>query len=247
MERSKYIIILISFFFFTNTLVYAGNRAVIYDAYISNNMNKWKNVIDLMEKQSDKSDNFLLELINYQYGYIAWCLGNNTKAEAAEYLKIAEKNLMYLENKSYKLSYINAYKSAFYGFKIGINNFQAPFIGPKSIKSAETAVELDVQNPFGYIQYGNIMNFMPKMFGGSVTKAIDYYLIAIRIMETPFLYNNKKDWNYLNLLALTGKAYQDIEDYEKAKYFYEKTLGIEADFLWVKNNLYPNLIKITKK
>ena len=99
-------------------------------------MNKWKSTIDKMQEQEKKPNEFLLELINYQYGYIGWCLGNNEKKQAKIYLKLSEENVENLEKTSLYPSYVNAYKSAFYGYAIGINKLKAPFIGPKSINAA---------------------------------------------------------------------------------------------------------------
>ena len=81
----------------------------------------------------------MLELVNYQYGYIGYCLGFDKKDEARNIPECAQKNLNILENNKYYLSVINAYKSAFYGFRIGLNPITAPVNGLKSIDCAKTA------------------------------------------------------------------------------------------------------------
>ena len=50
-------------------------------------MSNWKIIIDKMESKPDKSEIFILELVNYQYGYIGWCLENDDKVQAKKYLK----------------------------------------------------------------------------------------------------------------------------------------------------------------
>jgi len=239
MERSKYIliglIIILNF-----SYLKAGYKSDIYKAYISSDMNKWKNAIDLMNTEKNKTNDFILELVNYQYGYIAWCIGNNRKKEAAIYLELAEDNIYILEKKSFKPSYVSSYKSAFHGFRIGLNFLKAPFIGPKSIYCAELAIELDNKNPYGYIQYGNKEYYMPAVFGGSKETAICYYLKATELMEAKED-EIKENWNYLNLLVVIGKAYEETGNYKDAMFFYEKILKIEPEFLWVKNDLNPNI------
>ena len=146
-------------------------------------MPAWKGIIDQMQSQREKSNELRFELLNYQYGYIAWCIGNNKKDEASDYLKLAEDNLQRLESEKFNLSRISGYKAAFYGFHIGLNIFSAPFIGPKSVASAKLAISLDPDDFFGYIQTGNVQFHAPALFGGSKQEALTNYLKAKVLME----------------------------------------------------------------
>jgi len=241
MERTKYFLILILIFFGLKN-IRASYKTDIYDAYISNDMTKWKKTIDEMNLKSAKTNDFIMELVNYQYGYIAWCIGNDKDDLAEEYLELADENIEFLDDEVYKLSLVNSYKSALYGFHIGLSFYKAPFLGPKSVECAELSMKIDKNNPYGYIQYGNSQYYMPATFGGSKTVALEYYNKAKTLME---LDNEKikNDWNYLSLLAMIGKANTELEKYETAKKCYEKILEIEPNFLWVKNELYPELLK----
>jgi hypothetical protein len=244
MERSKYFIVIILIFLGCSGLQ-ASNKMDIYQAYIINDMKAWEKKIVEMNLQNGKSNEFIMELVNYQYGYIAWCIGNDKDDAAEKYLDLAEKNLSILEKAVYKLSLVNSYKSAFYGYRIGLNKFRAPFIGPKSVECAKLAIKLDDKNPYGYIQYGNSQYYMPTVFGGSKSVALEYYQKAEKLME---LDENqiKNDWNYLSLLSIIAQAHTALKDYGSAKYYYDKILKIEPNFLWVKNELYPQLIKKMK-
>jgi tetratricopeptide (TPR) repeat protein len=202
----------------------------------------WKNLIDQLNNQPQKNYDQLLELINYQYGYIGWCLENKRKDEASDYLKLAEANVKLLEAGKFGLSLVNAYKAAFYGYHIAINKFSAPFNGPKSSACANQAILLDPNQPFGYIQLGNAKFHAPSLMGGSKTEAIIYYLKARAMMEI------KKeeivgDWNYLSLLTTIAKAYESIGELSKAKLCYEEILKLEPGFTWVRDELYPQLLK----
>ena len=240
MERSKYFIIFIMLLCVIK--LQATYKTEVYNAYISNNMAKWKTVIDIMNIEKNKSNDFLSELINYQYGYIAWCIGNNKDEIAEIYLNLAERNLSILEKSAYKLYLVNSYKSAFYGFRIGLNIFKAPFIGPKSVDCAKLAIKLNINDPYGYIQYGNSQYYMPAAFGGSKIVALDYYKKAESLMELN-TQQIKDDWNYLSQLTIIAKVYSDLQNYKMAKIYYEKILKLEPNFLWVKNELYPELLK----
>ncbi len=220
----------------------ASYSSEIYNAYISNKMELWKEVIDCMDTIKGKSDELLLELVNYQYGYIGYCVGYNKKDEAREYLDLAEKNLKILEKKHYDPSTINAYKSAFYGYRIELNIAVAPVIGVKSIESARRAVELDMENYFGYVQLGNIEFYMPAAFGGSKKDALTHYLKAQELMErNPE--NTDKNWNYLSLLLVIGQSHYYLHDYASARKVYESILELEPGFLYVRDELLPQVMK----
>jgi len=223
--------------------VQAGNRTAIYEAYVSADMLKWKQLIDRMEKEPGKTDAILLELVNYQYGYIGWCLGEDRNEEAEKYLGLAEKHIAVLASKSYKPSYVNAYKAAFYGFRISLSPIKAPVLGPKSLRCAELAMQQDKTNPFGFLQFGNALYFRPKLMGGSKVKALVYLLKAEKLMEAS-KNTLSDDWNYLSLMALISLGYQQTDRPELAEKHYEKLLKTEPRVAWVKDELYPSLQKM---
>jgi len=206
----------------------------------------WKSIIDQLNDQPDKSNELRIELLNYQYGYIGWCLGNNHKDKAVVYLKLAEENVKSLEAKKYDLSLINGYKSALYGFRIALSKFSAPFNGPKSSDCAKLAVKLDSNQPFGYIQLGNVKFHSPSLMGGSKSEAIGFYLKAKAMMEKKDR-ETLGDWNYLSLMVTIAQAYESMNDNINAKLMYEEILKFEPGFTWVRNELYPHLIEKIKK
>ncbi|HNX78729.1 MAG TPA: hypothetical protein PKJ24_02550, partial [Prolixibacteraceae bacterium] len=113
MERKKYSILII--LLLTSVLVKSANyRSEICKAYIGNRMDQWKKVLDEMSRQKTEDPAYLLELVNYQYGYIGWALGNNQKKEASKILDEAEANLSRIEKAGYQPSWVHSYKSAFY-------------------------------------------------------------------------------------------------------------------------------------
>ena len=223
----------------------ADNRSDIYQIYLNGSLQKWKIIIDQLNKKQEKSNEQLIELVDLQYGYIGGSIETNRKDEASAYLKLLEENIKILEAKNYKLSMVIAYKAAMYGYRIGLNHFMAPIWGPKSSDCANRAVQLDPNNAFAYIQLGNVRFHSPSLMGGSKSEAIELYLKAKSLME-----NNVSEvhgnWNYLNLLVTLAKCYTSTEDYSKAKSVYEDILGLEPDFRSVKEILLPELMKKMK-
>lgn len=244
MERSKYIIAMLLLFCHFN--VSASYKSQIYNTFISNNMRSWGKVIDEMQQLKNKSNEFKLELINYQYGYIGWLIGVKNDDLAEKYLDLAEDNLESLENAKYSLSMVNAYKSAFYGYRIGLNVLKAPLLGLKCLDCAKLSIKLDEKNPFGYIQYGNAQYYMPPIFGGSKIEALKYFKKAEALMEV-----NKEgiieDWNYLSILTLIAQSCIATNKYDEAKKYFQKILKIEPNYMWVKNELYPQFLQKIKK
>lgn len=246
MERKRNKLITLLIFALIPLKIFADNRSEIYSAYVSNRMEQWKNVIDRMQAAAPGTNELLLELVNYQYGYIGYCLGFDKEKEAQKYLSLAEKNVSVLEKAGYKLPLLNAYRSAFYAFRISLNTISAPFNGPKSLNFAKKSVELDGRNYFGYTQLGNAYFYMPATFGGSKQKAFDYFNQARKLMEEdPVL--TRGNWNYLSLLVTIAQSYSYLQQYEKAKAEYENILKLEPGFLYVKDDLYPKLLAKMKK
>jgi tetratricopeptide (TPR) repeat protein len=172
-------------------------------------------------------------------------LAENDKKSAKKYLALAEKNLETLEKMGYSLAMVHAYKSAFWGFKIGISPIKAPFYGSKCLNHANESLNASNKNSFGLVQYGMAYFYMPAMFGGSKKTAVKHFLNALKLMEAK-PNDLEHNWNYLNLLTLIGQSYEEIKEYEKSKIHFEQALKKEPDFLWVKKELMPELLKKMK-
>ncbi|MFO7867771.1 MAG: hypothetical protein R6U95_00555 [Bacteroidales bacterium] len=241
MERSKYLVIL---FMVCAVIAHASYKERIYNAYISGNMTEWKRIIDSMEVRNINNADFIADLLNYQYGYIGYCIGIEDYDEAEVYLDKAYENVHILQKKSYKPAYVYAYSSAFYGFEIGINTYKAPVLGPRSIEMSKKAMSSDDFFYLGFEQYAHSLFYMPEIFGGSKTKAIEYYKKAEHRIEYQSLYKN---WNYLSLLVSIAQAYEDIGELELAQKYYKKILQTEPGFVWVSEELYPELLQRIKK
>lgn len=244
MERTKFKIIVLLLFVFTASI--NGNyKSDIYKAFVSGDMDLWKNVIDRMSTTIYRID-MIPELVNYQYGYIGWCIGTKRYEEAKKYLEEAERNLEIMKREARYGSIVNSYLSAFYGYRIGMSPMLAPVLGPKSIDYANKALKLDVSDPFAYVQNGNIQFYRPAIFGGSKSEAIEYYLKALEIMETDTS-RLEENWNYLSLLTVIAQAYSYLDDYDSSERYLKKILEIEPDFTWVKKELYPQILNKKNK
>lgn len=246
MERPKHKIILLLILGLWCHELMANYRSEVYFAYVNNKMEVWKNVIDRMNAVPDKSNEFILELVNYQYGYIGYCLGYEKKSEARKYLELAQKNIDFLEKQKFSLAIVNAYNAAFCGFRMGLNPLSVPYNGFRSIEFAENSMKLDNDNFMGYIQYGNIQFYMPKTLGGSKKEGIEYYIKARKLLEKDTS-NIRENWNYLALLIVIGQSYYYLNDFESSKKTYEYIMALEPGFTYVRDELYPQLLEKMKQ
>ncbi len=239
MERKKYISLVISFFITVSCLA-STNQEKVYLAYVQNTMSEWKKVIDNLEKTPLTNNQTRLELLNYQYGYIAWCLGQKNYDEATVYLQRAEKHIDILDKKKYKPADLHAYKAAFYGYKIAITPFKASYLGPKSIWHVKKALQIEPDNMFALLQYGNIYYYMPAIFGGSKETASQYYLKVEKWYEK-HPKQRSANWNYINLLVTLTNTYIALEQKAKATEYYNKILTAEPTSTWIQQDILPQL------
>jgi tetratricopeptide (TPR) repeat protein len=216
----------------------------IYNAYISGDMQEWKSLIKEMdrEKTTEGHPEFLYELGLLKYGYIAYCIDHERKDEAKEYI---ESVLSDIEDMlSMDPGYAEAYAlwGAIYGFRIQLNPVSAIYLGPRSMDKIEKSIELDPESAAGWLEMANSEFYRPSMFGGDKEKAIETYGKAIRLFETEkdVMENN---WHYLNTLIALANAYEETGQPNKAILQYEKILSIAPDFAWVRDELYPNVIR----
>ena len=103
MERKKYLLIALLIAFTTSIMAQKDYKSAIYHAYISNKMDTWKRIIDEMERDEQHNHALTLELINYQYGYVGYCIGLKRSDEAKLYLGKLEANVEKLKKKKEKL------------------------------------------------------------------------------------------------------------------------------------------------
>jgi tetratricopeptide (TPR) repeat protein len=216
-------------------------HVAVYQAFINDRMEEWDRVIeDLAGREASLTDDQLIELVGFYYGYVGWAIGQGMDRKAKAYIRAADDLIERLLVKYPEKPELHAYKGAFLGFKIGLNKLKAVVLGPESMKHINRAVETGPERPQGWIEKGNALYYMPKMFGGSKEKALEAYRRAIGLMEEdPGLISD--NWMYLNVLMILGQSYEEIGELQMAKNTYEKILQVEPGFTYVRDELYPAL------
>ncbi|WP_299314026.1 hypothetical protein [uncultured Aquimarina sp.] len=205
-------------------------------------MDKWYGLMHSCEKNANpNSYDEQLELISYYYGYTAWLIGAEKHDTAEDYIEKSEKIIDKLLDKSPENATLLAYKGAYIAFTIGISNFKAIYLGRRSMRYIDKSIELDPENIQGNIEKGNSMYYRPSAFGGDKNEAIEYYVKAVKSFEKQGLVVN--NWMYINTMTALGQAYEATDQIQLAKLCYEKIMRIFPNFMWVEDELYPDMIK----
>lgn len=150
-----------------------------------------------------------------------------------------------------KLSSIEGYESegktllaGIYMMKIASNPMAAVSLTPKIHSLLDEAQSNNSSNPRSYIIRGIMKLQTPAVFGGSNEDAAKNFAKAIQLFEkeddvNPLL----PHWGYLESLVWMGRTQEKLENYDAAKFSYQKVLNIEPEYGWVKYSLLPALIK----
>jgi len=112
---------------------------------------------------------------------------------------------------------------------------------PECIRHINQAYESDSTNIQAITDKANLLFYSPGMFGGNKKEAIRYYEKAISLLEENR--ETENNWQYLNLLTTLAQQYKYLGKQEAARKTYEKILQIEPDYIWVKDELSPQLKK----
>lgn len=251
MEKPKNFIRLLTIIiliFITFSTLKAQNTygKIVYNAYIAGDMQKWAAVINTMEKNGEyKTLEQKLELISYYYGYIGYQLGLKNYDQAEKLLSKAEKHIAAALAQNPRNATANAFRGSFIGFKIALSKFKAITLGPESASYINKAFESDKNNIQAVVDRANSYFYTPALFGGNKNEAIKLYNHGVKLIETGK--HTEQNWFYLSVLTTLAKAYEKMHKNAEALTIYRKILHIEPNFNWVKNELYPALLKKTTK
>lgn len=247
MEGQKYIariVFLIGLFLVLIHPVFSqiAYKSEIYEAYARGNMIKWHEVMINYEASAGNTGfDGNLELINLYYGYTGWLISVEKYDLAEEYIEKSELILDEILIKTPSNATVMAYKGAFIAYEIGISSLKAIYLGRTSMRYIEDALEIEPNNIQANIEMGNAMFYCPPTFGGDKKLAISHYKDAAKYMEQKHLV--KDNWMYLNVMTALGMAYEATDQIQSAKLCYEKILKVKPNFMWVGEELYPDMLK----
>ena len=218
-------------------------RENLYDLFIQQKIPQWGAVLSKMS--ADKSCGTLEgchEILCGYYGLVGHLVDKKKKDEAQAYLKTAlalsENYLkMYPNDARFKALHANLI-----GLKIALSPMRAATLASGMLSSAKTSYKLAPGDSWVSILYGNILFYMPGIFGGDKEEGLECYQRARRSMEKD-ISTNGHHWLYVQLLVTIGVVYEKSERYEQALAMYKTIMEKYPEYGFVKNTSYPRALK----
>ena len=216
----------------------------VYRGFLSGDMGVWTKGIAQQEEKYrlSRSSEDLFVLILSKYGYIGFIIGMKKSEEAKEMLTSAEENVEVLVKDKEYTARATALRGALIAMRISLNPVKATYLGMRSFKQMEEALQIDSNDPTSWVEMGNARYHMPSVVGGSYKEAARCFSQAVILYEKNPA-NLICNWHYLHALVWLAQSHDKLGDTAEAKKIYEKILRLEPEFQWVKKELYPDLIK----
>lgn len=215
----------------------------LYSAYITGNTSLWLDVIVQLENSYKTSKNIfsLFELTKSQYGYMGFLIDRKEYEKAKGILPKAEQNIQTLLNYNPDWADVHGLKAGIFGFKIILFPTQVIFNGPKGKDYLEKASSFNEISPSIIVEMANYKYHTPSILGGDIDLAIQYYQYAIKLFELTGQVEN--NWQYINTMVWLAISLDKKGESIEAKEILQKILALEPGFDWVKNDLYPKILR----
>lgn len=207
-------------------------RCAFFESYRKGDMAPWPKLIAEMEAAKSTDLAWQTEMVKAIYGLIGYEIGAKNKDLARVYVDKAADYLDKLLNKYPNNARLHAIDGAVYGFKIALSPYKAPFLGPKSMGRIDRAIGLDPNEPMGYIEKGNSLQYRPAIFGGDKVEALNYYQKALKLMETRD--DLTCNWQHLLLQAFILKSLYELNRTQEADTFLESLKKDYGSMDWIK-------------
>jgi tetratricopeptide (TPR) repeat protein len=215
-----------------------------YKSYNKDLLLKAKSIFESAANE-DKTNPLPLYYITYtDYKLLEMNLKAKEEGRFEKYYGEAEKNGLQLSQMKEIESEGKTLLASIYMMKIANNPMSAVSLSQQIMDLLYQAKNIDSLNPRVYLVLGTMKYNMPKMFGGSFEEAADNFRISSSIFEKQQIADSlQPSWGYMESLAWLGQSYEKLENYDSAKFIYQKALSIDPEFGWIKYYLLPNLEK----
>jgi tetratricopeptide (TPR) repeat protein len=196
----------------------------------------------LQNESSNKTALYHLTFVEYKLLEMGLVKGNEDLFD--KYYDKAVKDAKEIASDKLLSSEGKTLLAGIYMMKIANSPLSAVTLSGTIHELLDEAQILQPRSPRSYIIRGVMKFNTPSMFGGSKEDAMKNFSKAVSLFEREENIDSlSPNWGYLESLAWLGRANTALENYETALYAYNKALNVEPNFMWVKNNLLPNLKK----
>jgi len=207
-------------------------QCAFFESYRAGNMAPWPGLIDEMAKAKSTDVIWQTEMVKAMYGLVGYEFGLHDKEVARKYVNRADVYLDNLLEKYPNNAQLHSLAGAFYGYKIALAFYKAPFLGPKSMYHVDKAIELNPAEPMGYIEKGNSLQYRPAIFGGDKIEALKFYRKALALIESKD--DLKCNWQHMLLRAFILKNLYETNQTAEAEAFLAAMQKDYGSMIWVK-------------
>lgn len=216
-------------------------QCAFFESYREGNMAPWPGLIAEMEKVHSTDLLWQTEIVKAMYGLVGYQIGANQKDKAKVYVEKGSDYLEALLKKHPSNALLNSLAGAFYGYKIALAFYKAPFLGPKSLSYIDKSIKLDAKEPAGYFEKGNSLLYRPAAFGGDKKEALSMYRKALQLMESQS--NQGCNWQHMLLRAFILKALYETNQVSEAIAFQKDMEKDYGSMAWIKDFVGADLVK----
>jgi hypothetical protein len=170
-----------------------------------------------MEKVKSDDLAWQIEMLKAIYGLVGYQIAKQDKDRARILIDKADKYFDELLDEHPRNARLHSLAGAFYGYKIALAFYKAPFYGPKSMSHIDKAIEFDKTEPMAYIEKGNSLYYRPAVFGGDKMEGLTYYKRALKLMDGKD--EQRCNWQKLLLRAFILKSLYETNQPEAAAKF----------------------------
>ncbi len=223
------------------TIVAESNyQKAMFTNYIEDDMDKWPELIDSMEKNLSPTTQNQLEILSYYYGLIGHYLNDKEKPKAEAVLDKAKALAKEIGKRDPQNATLLGLDSNIDGYRIAVAPYKAPFLAKDMQRNAKKAIADAPNNPYVNVLYANMLFYMPALLGGDEKEGLAYYEKALGMMEKDPYYT-QNNWLYPQLITTIGLVYEKMGNYPKAEAMFNRALKLEPDFKRLKTIIMPRL------
>jgi len=210
----------------------------LYDAYLRQDMQVWADYLNTSQWQTADNEEKSRILI-YEYGYVPYLYSVKDTAACRKANLRYQQHIEAHKQEMSEADYLGHSSAASIYFFLQDKTKMGTVISGK--KMAEAAVKADPLNPLTLYIRGNFYFHFPKLFGGSKSKALEYFLRSEKEMEKDEKY--RYHWMYAAVQLVAAQCYDKLGDKDNAVAQCQKILRMHPDFVYVKEELLPTLLK----
>jgi len=207
-------------------------RCAFFNSYRAGDMSGWPALIDEMVQVKSDNINWQMEILKAMYGLVGYHIGLGDQGTAKEYIFRADAYFGALLPKNSGNAQLHCLIGAFYGYKISLAVYKAPFLGPKSLEHIDRALKLDPAEPMGYVEKGHSLDYRPAVFGGDKKEAMKYYQKALSLWDAQP--NATCNWQKMLLRATMLKTLYDTNQDKEAEAFLAAMQKDYGQLSWIR-------------